>query len=156
KELTEEIARSQQPLINAFAKFEAAQQFQTKTTGPGPVQNLEITDALIWHVMQRIQDELDATLHSAPSASLVFIQYCKNRKQLVAMVKDHRHWNYRTVKKRKQMLEAFLKKNFGLTLASFFVDGRMFAGAKKMAEEHRARRISAHNIGESSSEEPSD
>lgn len=156
QELTENIARLQQPLLNAIAKFEAAQQSQTTTTGPARVQPPEINEALIWQVEQMIRDELDAGIHSAPSASQVFIEYCRDRRQLVAMVKRHPHWKYRTLKKRKQMLEAFLYKKFRLTLDSFFVDARMFAGAEKMVKEYKAKRISPHNIGECSAEEPSD
>jgi hypothetical protein len=139
-----------------LAKLEAAQQSQTTTTGPTPVQPLEINEALIWLVEQRIQDELDVSLRRAPTASQVFIEYCRDRRQLVDMVKRHPRWKYRTLKKRKQMLEAYLQKNYGLTLASFFVDGRMFAGPERMLREHKAKCISPHNIGECSNEEPSD
>jgi hypothetical protein len=155
RELTDEIARSQQPVLDALAKLEAAQS-QMTTTGPARVKPPEINEALIWLVEQKIRDELDARLYSAPLASQVFIEYCRDRRQLRAMAKHHPHWNYRTLKKRKQTLEAFLQKNFSLTLAAFFVDRRMFAGAEKMLRDYKAKRISPHNVAECSGEEPSD
>jgi hypothetical protein len=112
----------------------------------------EINDTILWHVQQKIVDELDTRLKSAPSASLVFTRYCRDRMTLAAMSKRH-GWPYRTLKKRKATLETFLKNNFGLTLAAFFVDRSIFGAAERQLQDHRARHISAQALGDRGNDE---
>ncbi|MGB8368776.1 MAG: hypothetical protein ACLPYZ_17630 [Limisphaerales bacterium] len=97
-------------------------------------------------------DELDTRLKSAPSASLVFTLYCRDRLTL-AQINRRYGWPYRTLKERKAALETFLKKNFHLRLAAFFVDRSIFGAAELQLQDHRARQISAHALGDDSNNE---
>lgn len=107
----------------------------------------EINDTILWHFQQKIMDELDTQLKSAPSASLFFTLYCRDRMTLAEMSRRHR-WPYRTLKDRKATLEAFLKDNGDLTLAAFFVDRSIFGAAKRQLQDHRARNISPRALGD--------
>jgi hypothetical protein len=112
----------------------------------------EVNDTILWHVQQKIVDELDTKLKSAPSSSLVFTLYCRDRMKLATMCKQH-GWPYRTLKERKATLEAFLEDKFGLTLAAFFVDRSIFGAAERQLQDHRARHISAQALGDGSGDE---
>jgi hypothetical protein len=115
-----------------------------------PLSPPEMNETILWHVQQKIVDELDAKLKSAPSASLVFTLFCRDRMKLTTMSKRH-GWPYRTLKERKAALETFLKNKFGLTLAGFFVDRSIFGAAERQLQDHRARHISPHALGEGDS-----
>ena len=107
----------------------------------------EITDTLIWHVEQKIRDELDVKLKAVPSHTEVFVRYCRDKMNLKDMEKNY-PWKYRTLKARKAALECFLQQNFQLTLAAFFVDRSIFAAAERQLKEPRARHISPRCLGE--------
>lgn len=112
----------------------------------------DINATLLWHVEQKIRDELDTGLKAAPSASQVFIRYCRDRMKLVDMHKQF-GWKLRTLKARKADLEDFLQNNYNLTLAAFFVDRSIFGAAEKQAEEYRAKQISLRAVGECKTDE---
>jgi hypothetical protein len=102
-----------------------------------PLPPPEINETLLWHVQQKIVDELDTTLKSAPSASVVFTLYCRDRLTLAKISRRHQ-WPYRTLKLRKAALENFLGKHFNnITLADFFVDRAIFRAAERQLKEHR-------------------
>jgi hypothetical protein len=99
----------------------------------------EMNETILWHFQQKILDQLDTKLKSAPSASVVFTLYCRDRMTLAAMSRRH-GWPYRTLKHRKALVESFLRKNFdGLTMASFFVDRSIFGAAERQLQDHRAK-----------------
>lgn len=110
-----------------------------------PLAAPEVNETLLWHVQQKIVDELDSKLKSAPSASLVFTRYCRDRMQLKKISENH-HWSYRTLKARKRTLEAFMKDKFGLTLAAFFVDRSLFTAAERQLRDHHARHFSSQAL----------
>jgi hypothetical protein len=110
-----------------------------------------MNETILWHVQQKILDELDTKLRSAPSASVVFTLYCRDRLTLTDIRKKYR-WPYRTLKLRKAGLETFLQKHFKLTLAAFFVDRSIFSAAEKQLQEPRARHISRHALAEDDNE----
>ena len=119
-------------------------------TKPAPP---EVNETVLWHVQQRIQDGLDTKLKSAPSASQVFIHYCRDRMKLVEMRKKF-GWNNRTLKARKAALQIFLQTNFnGLTLDAFFVDRRIFTAAERQLKDDRAKRISRRSLAECGTDE---
>lgn len=132
---------------NAIAAALSAVHEQPKKREQPATPSREINDTILWHVQQKIVDELDTKLKSAPSASLVFTLYCRDRMKLMTMSKRH-GWPYRTLKERKATLETFLEENFGLTLAAFFVDRSIFGAAERQLQDHRARHISPHALGE--------
>jgi hypothetical protein len=107
----------------------------------------EINDTLLWHVQQTLSDQLDPKLKSAPSASLVFTCYCRDKMTLAEM---HRrfHWPLRTLKLRKATLQAFLRKQFNLELAAFFVDRSIFGAVERQLADHRARHISPRALAD--------
>ncbi len=107
----------------------------------------EINETIIWNVQQKIVDELDTKLKSAPSASVVFTLYCRDRLTLAKISKKYK-WSYRTLKSRKAALEVLLQKHFNLTLADFFVDRSIFRAAEKQLQEQRARYISTHALAD--------
>ncbi len=107
----------------------------------------EINATIIWHVQQKILDELDTKLKSAPSASLVFTFYCRDRLTLVQISKKYK-WPYRTVKLRKAALDALLHQHFKLKLAAFFVDRSIFNSAERQLQDHRARHIPPHALAD--------
>jgi hypothetical protein len=116
----------------------------------------DINETLLWHIENKIRDELDPSYHSAPAASLVFIRYCRDRMKLVDMSKKF-GWKLRTLKARKADLKQFLANiNPTLTLESFFVDRRIFSAAERQAKEHHAKRISMRELGEFKSDEDDD
>ncbi len=117
-----------------------------------PLPPPEVNEAILWHVQQKIVDELDTQLKSAPSASLVFTLYCRDRMKLTTVSKRH-GWPYRTLKDRKATLEAFLKENFNLTLDAFFVDRSIFGAAERQLHDHRARHISPRALADGGHEE---
>lgn len=110
-----------------------------------PLSPPEVNETILWHVQQRILDELDTKLKSAPSAGLVFTLYCRDRMTLAAMSKRH-GWPYRTLKARKATLEAFLNDHFDLTLAAFFIDRSIFGAAERQLQDRRAKHISPHAL----------
>jgi hypothetical protein len=119
-----------------------------KKTPPSPAPPSptapEINDTILWHVQQKIVDELDPQLKSAPSASLIFTRYCRDQLTLAEMSRRY-HWPYRTLKLRKAALETFLYEQCNhLTLAAFFVDPSIFHAAERQLQDHRARRLSPH------------
>jgi hypothetical protein len=117
---------------------------------PAPAPSPEINDTILWHVQQTIIDHLDVTLKAAPSASLVFTWYCRDRLTL-AEISRRGHWPYRTLKQRKAALERFLSERFNkLTLAGFFVDRSIFRAAERQLGDHRARDISRHELADDS------
>ena len=132
---------------NAIAAVLSAVHKKPAKQDQEPLLPPEMNETILWHVQQKIMDELDVRLKSAPSASQVFNLYCRDRMKLTAMSKRH-GWPYRTLKERKATLEAFLKEGFGLTLAAFFVDRSIFGAAERQLQDHRARHISPHALGE--------
>ncbi|SRR6266496_617268 len=126
--------------LNTVNKKPAKQQQEA----PSP----EMNETILWHVQQKILDQLDTKLKSAPSASLVFTLYCRDRMTLAAMSKRH-GWPYRTLKHRKARLESFLSENFGgLTLAAFFVDRSIFGAAERQLQDHRPKHISRRDLAD--------
>ncbi len=132
---------------NAIAAALSAVHTQPKKREQPAASSREINDTILWHVQQKIVDELDTKLKSAPSASVVFTLYCRDRLKLAEINRRH-GWPYRTLKQRKATLETFLEENFELTLAAFFVDRSIFGAAERQMQEHRARHISAHALGD--------
>jgi hypothetical protein len=132
---------------NAIAAALSAVHTQPKKKEQPATPSREINDTILWHVQQKIVDELDTKLKSAPSASVVFTLYCRDRLTLAGINRRH-GWPYRTLKQRKATLETFLEENFELTLAAFFVDRSIFGAAERQMQEHRARHISPHALGE--------
>ena len=109
----------------------------------------EITDTFLWHVQQRILDKLDDKLRSAPSASQVFVCFCRDKLTLAKMHRGNRNWSESTIKLRIKLLRAFLKKEFnGLKLESFFVDRSIFSAAERQFADYRAKKISPNSAGE--------
>jgi hypothetical protein len=106
-----------------------------------------MNETILWHVQQKILDELDTSLKSAPSASLVFTLYCRDRWTLTKM-SQHHQWPYSTLKLRKAALAAFLHEHFNLTLAAFFVDRSIFRAAERQLADHRAKHISPQALGD--------
>ena len=111
-----------------------------------PVVPLEINDAILWHFLQKILDELDGRYKSAPMASQVFVAYCRDGLTLKKMEKRF-GWKYRTIKSRKAELEFLLRKS-GYTLDRFIVDRSLFRAAERQLEDYRAKRISRRRAGE--------
>jgi hypothetical protein len=132
---------------NAIAAALNAANKQPATLNQEPVSTPEINETLLWHVQQKILDELDTKLKSAPSASVVFTLYCRDQSTLTEISKKHK-WPYRTLKLRKAKLETFLRERFNLTLAAFFVDRSIFSAAERQLQEHRARHISPHALAD--------
>ncbi len=114
---------------------------------PPPLTPPEINDTLLWHVQQKIVDELDPKLKSAPSASLIFTRLCRDQSTLAELSRRHQ-WPLRTLKLRKAALEGFLKAHFKLRLADFYVDRSVFRAAERQLSDHRARRLSPHNLAD--------
>lgn len=112
----------------------------------------EVNETILWHVQQKILDELDTKLKSAPAASLVFTLYCRDRMTLAVMSRKY-GWPYRTLKARKAAIEAFMRKNFRLTLKDFFVDRSIFCAAERQLQDHRARSISRRAVADCGIEE---
>lgn len=137
----------QERLIAVMSQPPDAQTAKQPKQNQEPLPPPEVNETILWHVQQKIVDEVDTQLKSAPSASLVFTLYCRERMKLTTMSKRH-GWPYRTLKDRKATLEAFLKENFRLTLAAFFVDRSIFSAAERQLQDHRARRISPHALGD--------
>jgi len=127
------------------ARLSAAHQQSDKPDPPAPPPP-EINETILWHFQQKIVDELDTKLKSAPSASVVFTLYCRDRLALAEMVRRHK-WPYRTLKARKAALEACLHRHFNLTLAAFFVDRSMFRAAERQLTDHHAQSISPQALG---------
>ncbi|MEK7677105.1 MAG: hypothetical protein AAB676_14855 [Verrucomicrobiota bacterium] len=104
-----------------------------------PAKELEsptVNETIIWHVQQQIEKELDHELKAMPSASHVFLAYCRDRLTLVKIVKKNPKWKLRTVRARKAALKAFIRKKLpGLTLESFFVDRSVFEAAERQLKE---------------------
>ena len=107
----------------------------------------ELNDTLLWHVQQKIVDELDPKLKSAPSASLIFTRLCRDQSTLAELSRSHA-WPLRTLKLRKAALEEFLQTHFHLRLADFYVDRSMFRAAERQLSDHRARRLSPHALAD--------
>jgi hypothetical protein len=107
----------------------------------------EMNDTLLWHVQQKIVDELDPKLKAAPSASLVFTRLCRDQLTLAELSRNHQ-WPLRTLKLRKAALEEFLQARFKLRLADFFVDRSIFRAAERQLADHRARRVSARALAD--------
>jgi hypothetical protein len=132
----------------ALAARSSAPKTRPKVALQPPAPPPEINDTILWHVQCSILDELDASLKSVPSASHVFILYCRDRMSLATMSRQH-GWPYRTLRKRKAALEVFLKDKFNLTLEAFFVDRSIFGAAERQMRDRRARHISARALGDS-------
>jgi len=115
---------------------------------PPPLAPPELNDTLLWHVQQKIVDELDPKLKSAPSASLMFTRLCRDQSTLAELSRSHQ-WPLRTLKLRKAALEAFLQAHFHLRVADFYVDRSMFRAAERQLSDHRARRLSPHALADS-------
>ena len=115
----------------------------------------ELNDTLLWHVQQKIVDELDPKLKSAPSASLIFTRLCRDRLTLAELSRSHQ-WPLRTLKLRKAALEQFLQAHFHLRLADFYVDRSIFRAAERQLSDHRARRISPHALADAADPEDED
>lgn len=125
---------------------------QTDEKPQKPLSPPELDETLLWHFQQKIIDELDPGLKSAPSASAVFTFYCRDRMTLMAMARKHR-WSYRTLKLRKAALEELLAKHFnGLTLEMFFVNRSIFSAAERQLADHRARHISRRALADADPE----
>ena len=112
-----------------------------------PAPPPDINETILWCVQQKILDQLDTKLKSAPSASVVFTLYCRDRMTLTAMSRRY-GWPYRTLKQRKAGLESFLSENFHLTLAAFFVDRSIFGAAERQSQDHRAKYISRRDLAD--------
>ena len=115
----------------------------------------ELNDTLLWHVQQKIVDELDPKLKSAPSASLIFTRLCRDQLTLAELSRSHQ-WPLRTLKLRKAALEQFLQAHFHLRLADFYVDRSIFRAAERQLSDHRARRISPHALADADNGEDED
>ena len=122
---------------------------------PPPLAPPEINDTLLWHVQQKIVDELDPKLKSAPSASLIFTRLCRDHLTLAELSRSHQ-WPLRTLKLRKAALEQFLQAHFHLRLADFYVDRSIFRAAERQLSDHRARRISPHALADADNGEDED
>ena len=103
---------------SAIAAALGAVHMQPKKKEQPATPSREINDTILWHVQQKILDELDTKLKSAPSASLVFTFYCRDQLTLAKISRRYK-WPYRTLKLRKAALEVFLQEHFNLTLAAF-------------------------------------
>ena len=114
----------------------------TKASGiqPVPAPPVEVDEAILWFFWQKIQDELDRHHKRTPSASQVFVCYCRDRMTLRKMELEFK-WSYRTIKARKAELEALLSRH-GYNLDRFIVDRSMFRGAEKRLADYRAKRNS--------------
>ena len=122
---------------------------------PPPLAPPELNDTLLWHVQQKIVDELDPKLKSAPSASLIFTRLCRDQLTLAELSRSHQ-WPLRTLKLRKAALEQFLQAHFHLRLADFYVDRSIFRAAERQLSDHRARRISPHALADADNGEDED
>ena len=114
----------------------------TKASGtqPVPAPPVEVDEAILWFFWQKIQDELDRHHKRTPSASQVFVCYCRDRMSLRKMELEFK-WSYRTIKARKAELEALLSRH-GYNLDRFIVDRSMFRAAEKRLADYRAKRKS--------------
>ena len=126
-----------------------------ETSAPPPLAPPELNDTLLWHVQQKIVDELDPKLKSAPSASLIFTRLCRDQLTLAELSRSHQ-WPLRTLKLRKAALEEFLQAHFHLRLADFYVDRSIFRAAERQLSDHRARRISPHALADADNGEDED
>lgn len=106
----------------------------------------EVNEALLWYVQTAITDGLDPRYKAVPSASMVFLLYCRDRLTLAAMKRAHHHWSARTLKKRKADLQSFLRQKFKVELSDFFVDRRIFNAAQRTLEYERARHIAPDSL----------
>jgi hypothetical protein len=134
-------------LLKSFREIVSGTRLQVQPAEP--LQRPEINDTYLWHVQQRILDKLDIKLRSAPSASQVFVCFCRDRLTLAEMHRRNQKWSESTIKLRIKSLRAFLKKEFnGLTLEDFFVDRSIFNAAEKQLKDYRAKNISPLSVGE--------
>jgi hypothetical protein len=122
-----------------------------RKTPPQKLSPPEVNETMLWHVQMKILDELDLKLKTAPSASQVFIRYCRDHLTLMDMHRQN-GWPYRTLKLRKAALETFLRKKFNLRLASFYLDRAIFNAAEKQLRDERAKHISPRALGDFSSD----
>jgi len=106
---------------------------------------MEVNETILWQFQQDIQDDLDIHLKSAPSASQVFVFYCRDRMKLAQIHRKY-GWPVRTLKARKAMLKTFLKQR-QVTLEMFFVDRSVFNAAERQLRDYRARHISPYAAG---------
>jgi hypothetical protein len=121
-------------------KFDGLQEAGTTTPKLNLIKPPEINETILWHYQQKIQDELDIHLKSAPSASHIFVLYCRDRMKLADIHRKY-GWSLRTIKARKARLRDYLLRA-GLTLELFFVDRSIFAAAERQLRDHRAKTIS--------------
>lgn len=112
------------------------------------VQQPEINDTLVLCYQQKIMDELDRHLRHAPSASQVFLGYCRDRLSQAEMHRQNSDWAKATIKLRIKSLRKFLKENGGLVLEHFFVDRSMFNAPERILKDYRAKKVSAYSLGE--------
>ena len=127
-------------LLKGFREIASVPRLQTRPAEP--IHPPEITDALLWRVWQGVHDHLDVKCRSTPTASQVFVGYCRDRLTLAGMSRRNRQWSKSTIKLRIRSLKPYLKKNFNLTLKSFFVDPAIFRAAEKQLRDYRAKKIS--------------
>lgn len=134
-------------LLRTFKELADINQSQTRPAEP--VQPPEINETILWHVQQKIQDNLDSQSRSAPVASQVFTAFCRDRLSGIEMHRRNKNWSERTIKLRLQALRAFLKKEFsGLTLEAFFVDRAIFMAAEKQLKHHKTKNISPFSVAD--------
>jgi hypothetical protein len=125
-------------------KLESVRQGETES--PEPLRPPEVNETILWHFQMKILDELDPKLKSMPSASQVFVLYCRDRMKLAEMQRKL-GWPYRTLKARKHSLEVFLRQKYKLKLAAFFVDRRIFAAAERQLKSYKAKYIGRRAVG---------
>jgi len=134
-------------LLRDFSESSAKDGNSSSRNQEANLEPPDVNAALIWHVEQKIRDELDPRRKAAPSHAEVFVRYCRDRMKLADMKKKF-CWKDRTLKARKAALKDFLQKHFRLKLEHFFLDRRIFAAAERQLNEDRAKRISRRDLGE--------
>lgn len=134
---------------DAKAKTDAQTVSEAAASPQKPPAERTIDETFLWIVQQRIQDKLDPQFRSTPTASQVFVAFCRERLNRAEMARKNVNWSESTIKLRIKDLREFLKREFnGLTLEAFFVDRSLFTAAEKQLKDYRAKNISPLSVGE--------
>jgi hypothetical protein len=136
----------EQALVETAHNTDALSKFQRlhshNTTDAQVIKAPELTDGLVMLVSEKLRQHLDGRkVRKLPSHAEFFMLFKKFEGNLAKMVREYR-WARRTLDLRKATINAFLKKNWGLSLEDFLMaDPSIFRTAEKQMEDWRARRV---------------
>lgn len=130
---------------NALAMFDKP---ESPTDAEATVKPPELDELIVLDVSRAIMDKLDVQARATPAPSLVFKFLCRDKMTLAGMARKFR-WSNRTLKYRKAQLQAFLLKQYKLSLNSFLgADRAIFRGADRALSDYRAKHIRPTAVAE--------